>query len=303
LDGLKLVNDTFGHLEGDKIIQFAAELLKKYYDEDSIVSRIGGDEYAVISDVLSEDVIVDRYNKIMTEVQISNEDSHFDIAISYGHRIVINNDELFETAFAHAENLMYRRKLTDRRSRKSVTLDSLIETLNTKTEETLEHGLRLAEYSVATLKELGYSRVAEVEDMTLLARVHDIGKITVPTSLLFKPTNLTFDEYEQVKQHSEAGYKIIKNIVDSDTIADGVLYHHERVDGKGYPMAIKDEEIPLYAKIISVCDAYDAMTSGRPYALPISREEALKELRDCSGTQFDGKVVEAFIKATDKGDT
>jgi HD-GYP domain-containing protein (c-di-GMP phosphodiesterase class II) len=136
--------------------------------------------------------------------------------------------------------------------------------------------------------------------MRLLARVHDIGKITIPDNILFKAGRLDPDEYEIIKKHSEAGYKIIQNITDSDFVSEAVLSHHERWDGQGYPQGLKGEDIPLFARIICVADAYDAMTSERVYQKAKTQEEAIEELKRCSGTQFDPKVVKAFLESLGK---
>jgi HD-GYP domain-containing protein (c-di-GMP phosphodiesterase class II) len=172
---------------------------------------------------------------------------------------------------------------------------TVLETLNTKTEETKEHCDRLGYYAVRILKELGFTRTSDLDDIKLLCKVHDIGKITVSEEILSKPGALTEKEYSKIKTHSEAGFKIIKNIVESDVIANGVLYHHERFDGTGYPFGLQGEEIPLYAKIISVCDSYDVMVEGRPYQSKKSHEESIDELLRCSGTQFDPKIVKVFV--------
>lgn len=295
-DGLKLVNDAFGHIEGDKVIQFVSGLLYDHFHKDSVVTRIGGDEFTIISTELMEDEIQRRYDAINRSVDEFNQNSDYEIDVSYGHRTVIEEEVPFNTAFNNAENLMYRRKLKNRKTRKVTSLESILRTLNQSPIETSEHSLRLTEYTTAIMKQLGFSRDNELKEMRLLSRVHDVGKITIPSEILLKPERLTVDEYEIVKQHSEAGYKIIRNIIDSDVIADGVLYHHERYDGKGYPFGLSGRDIPLYARILSVCDAYDAMTIGRPYAEKRSMEEAIEELRAHSNTQFDGEVVEAFIK-------
>jgi len=303
LDGLKLINDTFGHYEGDRVITFASSLLTKYFEEDSVISRIGGDEFTIISETLNEDELKSRYANILEELTKSNSMESFDISLSFGHKIVLNSTSSYEMAFDQAENSMYRQKLFERRNRKSVTLDALLESLEVKTDESKEHSEEVANHAVGTLKELGYSRFNEVEDMTLLARVHDIGKLTIPTEILLKNGELTENEYEQVKKHAESGYKIISNIVDSEVVADGVLYHHERWDGTGYPMGREKDEIPLYARILSVCDAYSIMRNGRPYKKAVSKKNAIKELIQCSGSQFDESVVNAFIRYIEKSDT
>lgn len=297
VDGLKLINDAFGHYEGDKIIIKVAAALKECFTNNLFVARIGGDEFVVLTEEVEHQIVTDKANLFEAAIDKHNVDSPIQINVSKGGKAVLKKEMTFDKAFIHAENLMYRRKLNSRSSRKSKVLDSIIETLNAKTEETKEHSVRLAENAVKTMIELGMSRASEIEAIELLSRVHDIGKITIPDNILNKPSKLTKAEFEVIIKHAEAGYKIIKNITESDDVCNGVLFHHERWDGKGYPQGLKEEEIPIFARVISVVDSYDAMTSNRVYQKMKTHEEAVKEVIRCSGTQFDPKVVKAFLKS------
>ena len=296
LDGLKLINDAFGHLEGDRVIKLLAKMLQEIYTENIFIARIGGDEIVVLVNETDPDKITDLANILEARLEAYNKTSHIEMNVSKGGYVVVDNDVSFENAFIHAENLMYRRKLNNRSSRKSKTLDSILETLNQKTLETKEHSDRIGDLGVKVMHELGMTRASEKEDMLLLAKLHDVGKITIPDYILNKPSRLTNEEFTIIKKHSEAGYKIVKNITDSDFVSDGILSHHERYDGKGYPQGLKGDEIPLFARILSVCDAFDAMTSDRPYQQKMTEQEALKEIKENSGSQFDPTIVNAFIK-------
>jgi len=297
IDGLKLINDAFGHIEGDKVIKKLASFLKEVYSDNLFIARIGGDEFVIVQNFTSLDIVSDQVDEIEAVFKKHNETAHIKMIVSMGGREVIDNDLSFEKAFTIAENLMYRKKLNNRSSRKSHALESIIETLNAKTEETKEHSDRMRVNALKTLLELGLSRASEKSDISLLARVHDIGKITIPDNILFKKDRLDESEFEVIKKHCEAGYKIIKNITDSDNVSEGVLSHHEHYDGSGYPQGLVGENIHLYARIISVIDAYDAMTNHRVYQKTKTKEEAIKEIIRCSGTQFDPKVVKAFLKS------
>ena len=302
IDGLKFINDAFGHIKGDEAIDFVGNQLETECGKMSTVYRIGGDEFAVISTETDEDNIISHINVIKKNINKLNSRNDIQLGVSVGYEIVKNSNISFSDAFINAENLMYRRKLQDRNSRKSKTMDAVLATLHVKTEETKEHCDRLGVYAVNTLKELGYTRVSDLEDIELLCKVHDIGKITISEEILSKEGELTKEEYNKIKSHSESGYKIVKNIVESDKIAFGVLYHHERVDGKGYPFGLKGDEIPLFAKILGVCDAYDVMITGRKYSKAVSKEEAIKEIIACSGTQFDKKIADKFIMSLKEED-
>jgi HD-GYP domain-containing protein (c-di-GMP phosphodiesterase class II) len=136
----------------------------------------------------------------------------------------------------------------------------------------------------------------QMDELKLLAFLHDIGKIAVPDSILEKPGALTPKEWEEMKQHCEIGYRIAISAPELSPIANSILSHHERWDGSGYPQGLKGKQIPLLARIIAVLDAYDTMTQGRIYKKEISEQEALAEIVRCAGTQFDPEVVTAFQK-------
>ncbi|GAI01202.1 unnamed protein product [marine sediment metagenome] len=136
----------------------------------------------------------------------------------------------------------------------------------------------------------------QLGNLKLLALLHDIGKIGIPDSILFKTYVLTPSEWKKMREHSRIGYRMAKNIPDFAPIAQEILYHHEHWDGTGYPDGLKGEKIPLLSRIISIVDAYDVMQSRRPYKGPISKTEALKEIKRCAGTQFDPQLVEMFLK-------
>lgn len=297
LDGLKIINDAFGHLEGDKSILKTAEILGKYYGENSIVARMGGDEFLIISTNLDENSHDTYFDMIAHDFIEYSKSNKYDVSASIGASLVVNNSLTFDDAYTNAENLMYRRKLNERNSRKSKVLETILDTLNARSVETYAHSNRLAKYAIRTLRKLGYNKISDAEDIELLAKVHDIGKITVPDKILYKKAKLTDEEYRVIKQHTESGYKIVKNIINSDRIADSVLSHHERVDGKGYPRGLIGDDIPLLARIIAVCDTYDVMIEGRVYSKAKSKDEAIAELIRCSNTQFDSKVVQAFIQS------
>jgi diguanylate cyclase (GGDEF)-like protein len=296
LDGLKLINDAFGHLQGDRAIKVVAGFLKEIFVDHVLISRIGGDEFLVISNIVDPDLITERANILEAKLEEYNAHSHIELNVSKGGYVLHPDKDTFESAFTQAENLMYRRKLLNRSSRKSKVLESILETLNAKTEETLEHSERLQDYIINISTVLGMSRASDLDDLRLLSRVHDIGKITIPDYILNKAEKLNDAEYEIIKKHCEAGYKIIKNITDSDQVCDAVLSHHERFDGKGYPQGLKGKDIPLYARIIAVADSYDAMTSDRVYHKAMTKQEAIEEIVRCSGTQFDPDIVQAFLK-------
>ena len=135
-----------------------------------------------------------------------------------------------------------------------------------------------------------------MDELTIVAKLHDIGKIGISEEILLKTGNLTDEEFEIVKTHTEKGYRIIKASNQLDNVAKGVLTHHERWDGEGYPLKLKGESIPLISRIVSIADAYDAMTNNNVYKKTLKKEDAIKELRRCAGKQFDPEIVKVFVE-------
>jgi hypothetical protein len=162
------------------------------------------------------------------------------------------------------------------------------------------HSERVTDYSVKIAKCLGWAD-ERIEDLHMSAILHDIGKIAIPEVILQKPAKLTEDEYKQIQRHPEIGARIIGQIPQLSNTLAGIHYHHERIDGGGYPQRLGGQDIPDLGRLIAVADAYDAMTSDRPYRKALSAEEAVNELRSLKGHQFDGEMVDAFLEAGRRG--
>ena len=168
-------------------------------------------------------------------------------------------------------------------------------TLGKKTYETVEHAARMENLVIKFSRYLNLSKPKETE-LRFLARLHDIGKIAIPDSILNKPTQLTQKEYEIIKSHSEIGYNIVKKIPFLDNVAKGILHHHERWDGKGYPFGLAGDNIPFIARVITIIDSYDVMTHTRAYKTAMGSLEAIQEIYDQTGQQFDPHLSKVFIK-------
>ncbi|NPA40379.1 MAG: HD domain-containing protein [Thermodesulfobacteria bacterium] len=176
---------------------------------------------------------------------------------------------------------------------------ALADTIEKRDPYTGGHTKRVMTYSMAIGEEMGLDK-KQLELLQLSAILHDIGKIGIKDEILLKRTKLTKEEYEIIKKHPVYGEEILKHIKQMKDVIPGVKYHHERPDGKGYPDGLKGDEIPLIAKIIAVADTFDAMTTDRPYRKGLPLEEAINELKRCSGTQFDPEVVKAFLRVLEK---
>ncbi len=180
------------------------------------------------------------------------------------------------------------------------TISSISEAIEARDTYTRTHGDRLIDYGVMVAKELGLSH-NEIKNIRYAAAMHDVGKIGIKDSILNKQGKLTDEEYEEIKKHPEIGYNMLKKIKFLSHIANDVLHHQERYDGKGYPFGLSGEDIPIASRIIAVVDTFDAMTTDRPYRKALPVETALEEIKKNSGTQFDPNVVEAFLKAVKSG--
>lgn len=293
VNGLKLVNDAFGHLKGDMLLKKIVEILKDSCRDKDIIARIGGDEFVII--LPSSDA--DRAEKVIESIRENCNKTDFDPikpSISLGFSVRYSKDQLMTDIFKEADDYMYKRKLLESKSTRSSIIESLQKTLEETTFETREHAKRLEILSIQLGKEL---RLPEnnLDDLLLLAMLHDIGKIAIPKEILTKPGKLSEREWNIIKRHPEIGYQIAISSPELRGIAQLILSHHERWDGAGYPQKLKEKEIPLLARIVSIVDSFDAMTQDRSYHEGIAKDEALKEIKRCAGTQFDPYIVERFI--------
>lgn len=293
VNGLKLINDAFGHLIGDKVLQKAAQIMKEACRESDIIARIGGDEFVILlpkTNAIDVELIMRHIALAASREKI--ESLHLSISCGWATKETL--DESMDDIFKVAEDRMYRQKLSESKSMRYKTIDTIIKTLHHKTLREKQQAERVSEYcaAIATSMNLGKSDISEIKNAALM---HDIGKIAIDLDILNKPGTLNIAERKEVERHSEIGYQILRSVNEFTRLAEYVLAHHERWDGTGYPRGLKGEEIPLGARIISVADAYDAMTSERPYRKTLSKKEAIEELKQNAGSQFDPKIVETFI--------
>lgn len=294
VNGLKLINDTFGHLEGDNLLKSIAQILKEICHPKGSVFRWGGDEFIILIPNCSEsqcEQITEDIGRKCEEVEYK----YMKLSIALGVDIKHNLDEDIYECITKAEGKVYRQKLLEKKSIKSSIMDSLKKSLEEKNMETNDHTERVAKYSVTIGKKMKL-RISELDELNLAAKLHDIGKIAINEDILSKSGELTKEEFEIMKTHAEKGYRIINASSELGSVARCVLTHHEKWDGSGYPLGLKGEEIPLMARIINVVDSYDVMTNDRIYKKAIGTEDAIRELEQCSGTQFDPKIVKFFIE-------
>ncbi|MEG0014735.1 MAG: PAS domain-containing protein [Cellulosilyticaceae bacterium] len=294
VNGLKLVNDTLGHLEGDRLLKDIARVLNEACDQKGFAFRWGGDEFIILlpnhNDSQCENVI----GNILHECKMCDY-KLIQLSIALGETVKFTLEEDIYECLKKVEEKVYRQKLLEKTSIKSSIMESLRKSLEEKNMETDEHTERVVMHALAIGKELEF-KISDLDELALVGKLHDIGKIGIGEEILLKAGKLTDEEYEVMKTHAEKGYRIINASSELVNVAKCVLTHHERWDGNGYPLRLKGEEIPLMARIISIVDAYDVMTHDRVYKVAITHAAALIELRNGSGIQFDPKLVEHFIK-------
>ena len=215
--------------------------------------------------------------------KFNDEDEFFMEAVSNQVSIVLNNFKLIDGI---QEQFLQ-------------TVQAMADAIGKKDSYTGGHTKRVEHFSEMIAVEMGLSH-AEKMDLKLASVLHDVGKIGIEDKILKKDSELTKEEFEIMKKHPKMGFEILGHIDGLERVVDGMRFHHERPDGKGYPYGLAGKEIPLIASIISVADAFDAMISNRPYSKGISPMEAYQEITDHSGTQFDERVVDAFVKGLKK---
>lgn len=290
VNGLKIINDTFGHLEGDKLIVNTADILREICGE--YIFRWGGDEFIVLLPNFDESKCKDIIQNIQKRCKEIKHD-YIQINVALGEVVKKSKDEDIYECIKNVEQKVYSQKLVESKSIKDSIINSLKDNLENKSYETSEHANRVANYAIEIGKRLNFKE-SEMDELIVSAQLHDIGKIAIDEYILRKPSKLTNEEYEIIKTHCEKGYRIINASSGLEKVARCVLSHHERWDGNGYPFGLTGEEIPLISRIISVADSYDVMTSNRSYRKALKHEEAMEELERCAGSQFDPNIVREF---------
>ncbi len=293
LNGLKITNDTFGHQTGDQIIIQIARILESVFQDDGIIARIGGDEFVILLPNTPKS-LADNFCQQVKQACALAPKTPIQPSVALGFETKNDMTSDINMIFKQAEDKMYEDKLGEQGHISTTILESLEGLLRKTTNESSEHSQRLRNLALKLGRQLSLSR-QDLNALSLLADLHDIGKLALSEELLQKKAPLTLDEWERIKKHSELGYKIATSLPELSQIATGILNHHERWDGAGYPQGLAKEDIPLLARIIALVDAYDVMTMGRPYKTPLSKSDAIKELKKCAGTQFDPALVKLFI--------
>lgn len=293
-NGVGLINDVFGWNKGNEMIRLTADLLRENLPKNTELARMEDGNIAAGFVQVEQEYAIRLFENVREKYSQAN-DTGIESDLEYGIAVVRDSSKSIQQAVREAAESLRTKKLMNETSNKSSLLDSLTQTLTESDYETEEHVERTKEMAVKLGRALHLSD-GELGKLALLAVLHDIGKIAIPQTILLKPGKLTDEEWEVMKSHAEKGFRIASASKELRPIADYILHHHERWDGKGYPGGLEGESIPLLSRIITVVDSHDVMVHDRPYHKAMSEEDAEKELVRCAGTQFDPHIVEVFLE-------
>lgn len=296
INGLKMTNDIFGHGAGDDLIKKSAEILVESSRENDFVARVGGDEFIILLPETSRetaDMIVVRIKEGFLDARIEA----IKCSISLGLDTKTSPDQALEEIIANAENAMYKDKTMNRKSVNKEIIDTIIDTLHSKSPREKQHSLEVG----VICKEFGqFLELAklEINKLERTGYLHDIGKITLDEEILSK-VSLTDEEFEKMQQHSVIGYRILNLFDDTLDIAEYVYSHHERWDGTGYPRGLKGEQIPLISRIISIVETYERVLNRGEASLEERELKAMNVIKEGGAKQFDPELAELFLKMLD----
>jgi len=320
IDYFKQYNDMFGHQKGDYVLTKIGKIVKENSRDGDVAARYGGEEFAVILPDTNEDqalCIAENLRKKIESTYFEGEESQpkGKITASMGVSVYPDKSKNEIELIKSADDALYRAKFFNKNRVEAYTsildkiennidekdvelvasIKTLISVINSKDRYTYGHVERVVIYSRILADKLQLSE-RDKEILIYGAYMHDIGKINISKGILMKKMKLTYDEWEELKQHPVNGVDIIKSVKPLQEIIPLIQSHHERYDGKGYPDKLKGEEIPYLARVLTIVDSFDAMTSNRPYNNRKTYEEGIEEIKKCIGTQFDPKIAEAFIE-------
>jgi len=294
VNGLKITNDVFGHELGDLLLITVSNKIKENISDEDIAIRWGGDEFVILLPNTNQNEIngiLDNIKKSLSEKKLNDI---LEMSISFGYAIKTEKVQKPDALLQEAEEMMYRRKLLDGKTLRSTLVNTVIWLLDNNRLETKEHLSRIENYCLKLGQKMKLGEES-LNELCLLSKFHDIGKIGVEENILTKQKALNEEEWEEIRRHPEIGYRITVNIPELSSIAESILCHHERWDGSGYPKGLIGKEIPLFSRIFAVADAYDVMIHDQIYKQAVSSETAKEELKKQSGVQFDPQIVDLFL--------
>ncbi|WP_373482722.1 diguanylate cyclase domain-containing protein [Acetobacterium sp.] len=293
INNLKMINDSFGHLAGDEVIYATGKIIKKFCRPNDVAARWGGDEFVLLLPKTDEEATAQIVARMNQAVALAPVDQGM-LSIAFGWETKKNLSEDVMVVFKNAENYMYKHKLLMKPQVRDNTIRTIMASLYHKCGLEKEHGENVSRYAQLIAAEMHLSD-KEMETLNWVARLHDIGKITLDSGVLNKKGPLTADEWVAIKRHPEIGYHITNTTADMAEIALAILGHHEWWDGSGYPKHLSGHKIPLLSRIIGIAEAYDAMRTDHPYQPALAQSEAILAIVHGAGTQFDPNIAGIFV--------
>ncbi len=298
INGLKLINDAFGHQAGDELILNTVKIFTKHSRNKDVIARIGGDEFVIIMTKTSNQEANDRVEKMI----LNSREYHIksiELSISFGVATKLKPTEDIREIFTKAEDEMYRVKLMEVPPMRSQAIESILNSLFDVDKRLVEHTFRVSRIAVLIARKLGYKEEL-VKQLKTLATYHDIGQITLPKELILKGTQYTEDEIEVIRKHSETGFRILNSSNVLRALSYYVLSHHERWDGTGVPQGLKGTDIPIQSRILYMCEILDEyLSDGRMYG-KLEKNELVKTLQNDANKKFDEEIVRVVVDNIDK---
>lgn len=325
LDSFKAFNDNYGHLAGDRLLRQVGNIIKDAIRGTDHAFRYGGDEFAIFLPQTNIDAAIQVAERARQKIAKRADSGKIQITASIGLASWPADGVSHTDIIAAADATLYRAKRSGGNqshyasgtllpldviepsmdkgnsvdSKISSVIDALVVTVDAKSQYTRQHSKKVTEYAMALAKTLNMKPM-EMDKLETCALLHDIGKIGISDEILNKPGKLTAEEWKAIKVHPQLGAAIVGRFPHLAPCIAGILHHHERYDGTGYPRGLKGDAIPLEARILAIADAFAAMTSDRPYSATLTYEEALEELKREAGKQFDPYLVGNFLSIYEK---
>lgn len=297
MNGLKLINDVFGHDQGDQLLLRACETFRKCLRSSDIIVRWGGDEFILLLPSAGEKacrILETRLEKAC----IASAAEPIKISIACGTTILDDYQDNFHEKIKLAEYQMYKKKLTSSKLLRHQMFNEIEQVMYDRGLEQPEHINRVMKLSEQFAKKLGLQETKS-KQLGMLARLHDVGRLGIPAELLYKPSQLKDLDWEEMKTHSEIGYRLAQSLGEP-MLADHILGLHEWWDGSGYPHGAKGEDIPFISRVFSIIDVYDVLTHDQCYRPAMSSREALKTITAHTARQFDPTLVLKFLRFMDE---